>query len=84
MEDVLEIGSIPCINLPKFKNQVHITTDYSSMRSRFPSEYDATRDTCKVPLSEDGNAEHLAAARAVHVVISSSGLKHITDNHQHF
>jgi hypothetical protein len=64
MEDVLEIGSVPCVNLPKFQTQAHITTDYSSTRSRFLSEYDATRDTHKVPVSEDGNAEHLAAAPA--------------------
>jgi hypothetical protein len=35
-------------------------------------------------VSEDGNAERLAVASEVHVVISSSGLKHITDNHPNF
>lgn len=35
-------------------------------------------------VSEDENAERLAVASGVHVVISSSGLKHITDNHPNF
>lgn len=35
-------------------------------------------------VSEDENAEHFALANGVHVVISSSGLKHITDNHPNF
>lgn len=35
-------------------------------------------------VSEDENAERLAVANGVHVVISSSGLKHITDNHPNF
>lgn len=83
-EDLLETGSIPFMHLPKFKNPVHITTDYSSMRASFPPESDATRNTHKVPVSEDENAEHFALARGAHVVISSSGLKHITDNHPNF
>jgi hypothetical protein len=32
-------------------------------------------------VSEDENAERIAVANGVHVVISSSGLKRITDNH---
>jgi hypothetical protein len=32
-------------------------------------------------VSQDGLAENLAVANAVHVVISSSGLKRIVDNH---
>jgi hypothetical protein len=35
-------------------------------------------------VSEDENAEHFALANGVHVVISSSGLKRITDNHPNF
>jgi hypothetical protein len=35
-------------------------------------------------VSEDADAERLAVAGAVHVVISSSGLKRITDNHPNF
>ncbi|XP_023703080.1 little elongation complex subunit 2 isoform X2 [Cryptotermes secundus] len=83
-EDLLEIGSFPFIHLPKFKGPVHVTTDYSSMRHSFPPESVATRNTYKVPVSEDENAERFAVANGVHVVISSSGLKHITDNHPNF
>ncbi|XP_021932826.1 little elongation complex subunit 2-like [Zootermopsis nevadensis] len=80
-ENLLEVGSIPFIFLPKFKNPIHIPTDYSRMRARFPPESDGTRNTFKIPVSEDKNAETFAVAGGVHVVISSSALKRITDNH---
>jgi hypothetical protein len=35
-------------------------------------------------VSEDENAERIAVAGGAHVVISSSGLKRITDNHPNF
>ncbi|XP_069683679.1 little elongation complex subunit 2-like isoform X2 [Periplaneta americana] len=85
-KDLLELGSIPFIITPNFKKSVRVPTDYSRMVSKIAPDcrlpaWERAKILHKVPVSQDENAEKLALVNGAHIVISSSGLKHIADNH---
>ncbi|XP_066301538.1 little elongation complex subunit 2-like isoform X1 [Branchiostoma lanceolatum] len=83
VKTLLEMGSVPGLKLPKANETAKILPSYEEIVDHKPvdSAANADKNTTQKEVSEDENAEKLAAKYGAHIVLSADALCTLLDNH---
>ncbi|XP_019645973.1 PREDICTED: little elongation complex subunit 2-like [Branchiostoma belcheri] len=83
VKTLLEMGSVPGLKLPKANETAKVLPSYEEIVDHKPVNIPAKVDknTSQKVVSEDENAQKLAAKYGAHIVLSASALCTLLDNH---
>lgn len=84
IKNLLNIGKIPFVRLPDFDQPFRVASSILKLRCKaFLNVPDSILSGTlhKVPVSRDPNAERLARGHGANIVISTSGMRCLLDNH---